>query len=62
MGLNSTPFISYCEIKTENTDLIADAFGLENEFDDVLGFLGEPMAQPDDELVSSLIEHMRQVR
>ncbi len=28
MGLNSTPFISYRDIKTENIDLFEDAWGL----------------------------------
>jgi len=39
MVLNSTPFLSYREIKTDNIDLFADAFGIYAQFNDVIGIL-----------------------
>jgi hypothetical protein len=61
MGLNSTPFISYHQINTENTDLISDAYGFDTEFTDVVSLLDEYEPLPEDEMIRSLIEHMRQV-
>jgi len=62
MGLTSTQFISYHQINTDNTELISDAYGLDTEFFDVVSLLGEYEPLPEDELISSLIEHVRQVR
>ncbi len=62
MGLNSTPFISYHQINTENIDLICDVYGFNREFSDVFDLLGEYEPLPEDDLISSLIEHVRQVR
>jgi hypothetical protein len=62
MGLNSTPFISYHHINTENIDLISDAYGFEREFPDVVNLLGDYEPLPEDDLISSLIEHVRQVK
>ena len=39
MGLNSTPLISYCDIKTDQTDLFEDAFGINSQFSDVISLL-----------------------
>jgi hypothetical protein len=39
MGLNSTPFLSYREIKTDKIDLFEDAFGIRAQFSDVIGIL-----------------------
>jgi hypothetical protein len=62
MGLNSTPFISYHQINTENTDLISDAYGFDTEFTDVVNLLDEYEPLPEDELISSLIGLVQQVR
>jgi hypothetical protein len=59
MGLNSTPFLSYHEIRTEDIDLIEDAFGLSAEFHDVIALLGEIKLVPGRRLTKSLIQKVR---
>jgi len=61
MGLISTLFISYPEINTENTDLISDAFGIEAGFRDVIEFLDWYKPVPDNELISSVIGHVKEL-
>jgi hypothetical protein len=39
MGLNSTPFLSYREIKTDGIDLFDDAWGFYPQFSDVIDVL-----------------------
>jgi len=59
MGLNSTPFLSYHDIRTEDIDLIEDAFGLSSEFHDVIAFLREIKSVPGNRLTQSLIQEIR---
>ena len=59
MGLNSTPFLSYHDIRTEDIDLIEDAFGLSAEFHDVIALLGEIKSVPGKRLTKSLIQKIR---
>jgi hypothetical protein len=59
MGLNSTPFLSYREIKTDKTDLICDAFGLYCQFSDVIGVLNQVKPVPGNRLTRRLIEKIR---
>lgn len=59
MGLNSTQFISYHDIRTENIDLIEDAFGLNSEFHDVIAILGKIKFVPGERLTKSLIKKIR---
>ena len=59
MGLNSTQFISYQEIRTEDIDLIEDAFGFCSEFNDVIALLEELKAVPGKRLTKSLIQKVR---
>lgn len=56
MGLISTPFISYREINVNETDLFEDAWGLDSEYSDVINFLGEYKPEPDEHLISHLVE------
>jgi len=59
MDLNSTHFLSFHEIRTEDIDLIEDAFGLCSEFIDVIAFLGMIKSVPGNRLTSSLIQKIR---
>jgi hypothetical protein len=61
MGLISTPFITYRDIKVENVDLIEDAWGLNSEFCDVLELLRQLKVAPGKCLTSSLIKQIRKV-
>jgi hypothetical protein len=56
MVLTSTPFITYKEIKVENTDLLEDAWGFNSDFCDVINFLGKINPDPGDKLTARLIE------
>jgi hypothetical protein len=40
MGSTSTQFISFHEIKTDETELFEDAWGFKSEFGDVIELLG----------------------
>jgi len=56
MGLISTPFISYHEINVKDTDLLEDAWGLDSAYSDVIQFLGEYKPEPEDLLISRLVD------
>ena len=59
MGLNSTPFISYHNIKVKDVDLFEDAWGLNSEFCDVIDLLRQVKAVPGRRLTKRLIEMIR---
>jgi hypothetical protein len=59
MGLTSTPFISYHDIKVKDIDLFEDAWGLNSEFCDVIDLLGQIKAVPGRRLTKRLIEKIR---
>jgi len=59
MGLNSTPFLSYREIKTDKIDLYEDAYGLCQQFSDVIGILNQVKPIPGKRLTRRLIEKIR---
>jgi hypothetical protein len=59
MGLNSTPFLSYRDIKTDKIDLIEDAFGIYAQFNDVIGLLNLVRPVPGKRLTRRLIEKIR---
>ena len=62
MGLIFTPFISYHEIDVSETDLFSDAWGLNTGYCDVIQLLDEYKPEPGSELISSLIEHSRELK
>jgi hypothetical protein len=59
MGLTSTPFISYHEIKTDGIDIYEDAFGLCQDFSDVIGLLKQVKPDPGKRLTHRLIAKIR---
>jgi len=59
MGLTSTPFISYHNIKVKDVDLFEDAWGLNSEFCDVIDLLRQIKAVPGRLLTKRLIEKIR---
>jgi hypothetical protein len=59
MGLNSTQFISYHEIDVENIDIIEDAWGLNNDFHDVIMLLRMFRIEPRERLTNKLIGKIR---
>jgi len=59
MGLNSTQFISYRDIKVKEIDLIEDAWGLNSEFWDVISVLGQLKVIPGKSLTRNLIRKIR---
>jgi hypothetical protein len=59
MDLTSTPFLSYCDIRTENVDLIEDAYGLAADFHDVIDFLATLKSVPGKNLTKSVINMVR---
>jgi hypothetical protein len=59
MGLNSTPFISYRNIKVEDIDLFEDAWGINSEFCDVISQLRQLNVVPERKLINKLIEKIR---
>jgi len=61
MGLTSTPFISYHNIKVKDVDLIEDAWGINSEFCDVIDLLRQIKAVPGRRLTKRLIEKIRQM-
>lgn len=61
MGLTSTPFISYHNIKVKNVDLFEDAWGINSEFCDVIDLLRQIKAVPGRRLTKRLIEKVRQM-
>jgi hypothetical protein len=62
MGLISTQFLSYHEIKTEGIDLYDDAFGFPQQFDDVIGYLKQAKPVPGKRLMRRLIAKIRKHR
>jgi hypothetical protein len=59
MGLNSTQFISYHEIKVKDLDLIEDAWGINSEFSDVIKFLDLIKPVPGRRITKSMIDKIR---
>jgi hypothetical protein len=59
MGLTSTPFISYHNIKVKNVDLFEDAWGINSEFSDMIDLLRQIKAVPGKRLTKRLIEKIR---
>ena len=59
MGLTSTPFLSYHDIKTAGIDLYEDAFGLCQQFNDVIGLLQQLKPVPEQKLTQRLIGKIR---
>lgn len=59
MGLTSTHFISYRDIKTEGSDLIDDAFGFYPEFHDVIELLKLVKPVPGKRLIHRLIRKIK---
>jgi hypothetical protein len=61
MGLISTPFITFRDIKVKDIDLIEDAMGLNTEFCDVIDLLRQINAVPGRCLTTSLIKKIRKI-
>ncbi|HBC77951.1 MAG TPA: hypothetical protein DEO60_06020 [Bacteroidales bacterium] len=61
MAKTSTPFLSYHEIQVDNIDIYEDAFGLYQEFGDVINLLGQLNPVPKKRLTKRLIERVRQM-
>jgi len=59
MGLTSTQFISYLDIKTEDIDLYEDAWGLNSEYYDVIDLLTLVRPVPGKRLTKKLIKKIR---
>lgn len=59
MGLFSTQFISYDDIRVEEIELIEDAWGMKSEFYDVFALLGQVKTGPDPQLTGKLIGKIR---
>jgi hypothetical protein len=59
MGITSTPFLSYREIKTDGTDLFDDAWGFYPQFHDVIDILGYLKPSPGKRLTRRLIRKIR---
>jgi len=59
MGLISTQFITFREIKVKDIDLIEDAWGLNSEFSDVIDLLRLVNPVPERCLTTSLIKKLR---
>jgi len=59
MGLNSTPFLLYRDIKTDEIDLFEDAWGFYNQFSDVIGVLKQVKPVPGKRLSRRLIKTIR---
>lgn len=59
MGLNSTPFLSYHDIKTDKIDLFEDAFGFYARYSDVIGMLNKVKPVPRKRLTNRVITAVR---
>jgi len=59
MGLNSTPFLSYHNIKTDKIDLFEDAWGFYPQFSVVIDFLKQVKPVPGKQMTRRLIEKIR---
>jgi hypothetical protein len=62
MGINSTHFVSYHDIKVYDIDLIDDAWGFNSTFHDVIGLLGSSEINPGQDLTDKLIRRIREHR
>jgi hypothetical protein len=60
MGITSTQFVSYRDIRVEDADLIEDAFGINHEFNDVISLLRVTCFEAGEELTTRLIGRLRQ--
>jgi hypothetical protein len=61
MVLTSTQFITFGEIKVDDTDLIEDAWGINSEFHDVIELLRQIEPVPERCLTTSLITKIRKI-
>jgi len=61
MALNSTPFLSYHEIRVDKIDIYDDAYGFYQEFNDVMNLLEQVKPVPGKRLTKRLIERVRQM-
>ena len=61
MGIKSTQFLTYHEIKTEGIDMYEDAFGICQQFDDVIGLLKQVKPVPEKRLTRLLIAKIRKI-
>jgi len=61
MALNSTPFLSYHEIRVDQIDIYDDAYGFYQEFNDVMNLLEQVKPVPGKRLTKRLIERVRQM-
>jgi hypothetical protein len=61
MGLISTQFITFRDIKVEDIDLIEDAWGLNTEFCDVIDLLQQIKPVPERCLTTTLIKKIRRM-
>jgi hypothetical protein len=59
MGLISTPFIKYNQIRTEKIDLFEDAFGFYAGFSDVIDLLRATRPEADNEITARLLKRVR---
>jgi len=59
MGLNSTPFLSYRDIKTDKIDLFEDAYGIFAQFSDVIGLLNRVKPVPGKRLTHRVIKAVK---
>lgn len=62
MDIKSTPFLSYSEIKTDKTDLFEDAFGLNQQFSDVIGLLNLLKPSPGVRLTRRVAEKAKKIQ
>jgi hypothetical protein len=60
MGLTFTPLISYHQIEVDNIDIFEDAWGLYQEFNDVILLLDQLKPVTKKRLTRKLIERVRQ--
>ena len=59
MGLNSTRFLSYQDIKVDSVDIYEDAWGFNSDFFDVISVLRELKTEPGKLLTEKLIGKIR---
>jgi hypothetical protein len=60
MALSSTHFISYHDLRINETDLLADAWGFNTDFHDVIDILGSADIKAGQELTDKLIRKIRE--
>jgi len=59
MGLISTPFLTYRDIKVKEIDLLEDAWGINSEFCEVFELLRQVDPVPEKQLTNNLIRQIR---